>query len=514
MKKKLLNLIFQDSIRINLFANIIGKIISSLISILIVPLYIKHLGVESYGLIGIFSSITAMASVLDLGISTSLNRELAKISTSNDERLKSRDLIYTMEICYLVIGIIGFLILYSLVPFFQNWVHPVNLSKFTIKNSFILICFVFLTQWPISFYTGGLTGLGKQLLLNTIQLSFVLIKSFGTILVLSFFKSSIEIFFLCQIIANILFFIIMRFAVWSCFPKCDKRPNFKFKLLNEIKKFTSGISLLMILSLLLTQIDKIVLSKTLSLEIFGYYTLAYVITSNIGILVNAVYNSFFPKFTNLIHNKNYLELNNLYHKSCQLVSLFVFPISLMIIFFSKELLFMWNGNEVIAEKTYKVLSLLVVGQVFNTLVIMPMSLQFASGWLRLSIIKNIIAVIILIPLMFVLTSKFSLIGAGICWIILNISYFFFEIPIMHKKLLVNELNNFYIKDVLLPFVFCLIPILLIYSLKISFASRSQIFIFFLLMGIITTGITSLSINFIRKNMITKYFEVKRFFFKI
>ncbi len=511
MKKKLLNFIYQDSIKINLFANITGKIITSLISVFIVPFYIKNLGVESYGLIGIFSSITAMVSILDLGISTSLNRELAKISTSNEEQLKSRDLIYTMEVFYIVIGIMGFIILYTLVPIFQNWVHPVNLTKLTIKNSFILICFVFLTQWPSSFYTGGLTGLGKQFLLNIIQLFFVLCKSFGTILVLSYYKSSIEIFFLCQIVVNVLFFFIMRFAVWSCFPKSTKSPKFNIKLLNEIKKFTSGISLLMILSLVLTQIDKVILSKTLSLEMFGYYSLAFVITSNIGILVNAVYNSFFPRFTNLIYNNNHIELRNLYHKGCKLVSLFIFPISLMIIFFSKELLFMWNGNEIIADKTYKVLSLLVIGQVFNNLVIMPMSLQFASGWLRLSIIKNIIAVIILIPLMFYLTSKYSLIGAGICWIILNISYFFIEVPIMHKKLLSNDLTEFYIKDVLFPFIFCLIPVLIIYSLKISFTTRFQIFIFFLLMGIITTAITLLSINFLRKRMITKYFEIKRYF---
>ena len=47
-------------------------------SLAFVPLYIKFMGIESYGLVGIFVSLPALFGVLDMGLSTTLNRELTK----------------------------------------------------------------------------------------------------------------------------------------------------------------------------------------------------------------------------------------------------------------------------------------------------------------------------------------------------------------------------------------------------------------------------------------------------
>ena len=46
-------------------------------SLAFVPLYIKFMGIESYGLVGIFASLLALFGLLDMGLSTTLNRELA-----------------------------------------------------------------------------------------------------------------------------------------------------------------------------------------------------------------------------------------------------------------------------------------------------------------------------------------------------------------------------------------------------------------------------------------------------
>ena len=67
-------------IKQNIIANFGGKAWQALMSLAFVPLYIKFMGIESYGLVGIFASLLALFGLLDMGLSTTLNRELAGFS--------------------------------------------------------------------------------------------------------------------------------------------------------------------------------------------------------------------------------------------------------------------------------------------------------------------------------------------------------------------------------------------------------------------------------------------------
>ncbi|MDQ3181857.1 MAG: polysaccharide biosynthesis protein, partial [Acidobacteriota bacterium] len=63
-----------------------------------VPIYLHYIGIESYGLIGIFSSIQAFIILLDFGLSPTLNRELARLSALTDRTQEMHDIKRTLEI--------------------------------------------------------------------------------------------------------------------------------------------------------------------------------------------------------------------------------------------------------------------------------------------------------------------------------------------------------------------------------------------------------------------------------
>ena len=64
----------------NIAANFVGQGWRLLMSIAFVPIYINHLGIESYGLIGIFAMLQAWMILLDMGIRPALSREMAKFT--------------------------------------------------------------------------------------------------------------------------------------------------------------------------------------------------------------------------------------------------------------------------------------------------------------------------------------------------------------------------------------------------------------------------------------------------
>jgi O-antigen/teichoic acid export membrane protein len=74
-----------------------------------VPLYIKFLGIEAYGLIGFFAMLQASFQILDLGLSQTMNREMARYSALRDKAGEARDLVRTLEVVYWAIGLVKLL---------------------------------------------------------------------------------------------------------------------------------------------------------------------------------------------------------------------------------------------------------------------------------------------------------------------------------------------------------------------------------------------------------------------
>ncbi len=69
-----------DSLRRNIAVNYASQVYVALIGIAMVPLYLKYMGIEAYGLVGFFAMVQAWSQVLDFGLSQTLGREAAKFN--------------------------------------------------------------------------------------------------------------------------------------------------------------------------------------------------------------------------------------------------------------------------------------------------------------------------------------------------------------------------------------------------------------------------------------------------
>src|SRR5512140_2568781 len=64
----------------NIAANFVGTLWTALMGPALVSVYVRLMGIEAYGLIGILTTLQAAFTLLDLGLSTATNRELARLS--------------------------------------------------------------------------------------------------------------------------------------------------------------------------------------------------------------------------------------------------------------------------------------------------------------------------------------------------------------------------------------------------------------------------------------------------
>ncbi len=440
----------------NIVANFAGKAWTTLMWLIFIPLYVRLIGIESYGLIGVFASLTALISILDMGLSTTLSRELARVSVSTTPGTaqESRDLVRTLEIIYWGAGIVIAIGLATVAPVIaQHWLRPSGIPEKTVARAITIMGLVIAIQWPSSLYEGGLTGLQRQVLLNGLRTTTATIQHAGAVLVLWLVSPSIVAYFTWQIIINVAQTLLFRYSAWRSLPPGDTRSSFHLSLLKRHWWFATGMTGISILAIILTQADKIILSRLLPLTVFGYYVLAVNLASILAQIVSPLLSALFPRFTQLFAQPNEeTALSTLYHSACQGVSVLVLPAATVLVFFPRELLSLWIHDPIIAQNVAPLARLLVIGQTLNALVTIPYMIQLAFGWTRLVIFANAAAVIVIVPLLTRMVTLYGVAGGAIAWIILNSGYFLVMIPVMHRRLFKNEMWQWYRTDVGIPLV--------------------------------------------------------------
>jgi O-antigen/teichoic acid export membrane protein len=437
----------------NILANFAGNGWTALMSLAFIPLYIHFMGIEAYGLVGLYVTLLVLVTLLDMGLSSTLNRELAQLSVQEHTGGEMRDLLRTLEWIFWPTAALIAIALFFLAPFIANhWLQGDALPPATTRQAIVLMGAAMALQLPFGFYSGGLLGLQRQVLLNGVAVVMATVRQGGAVLVLWLVSPTITAFFSWQVVGAALQTAVLALLVWRSLPAAGARPRFRAEALRRIWRFAAGVSGITVLAVMLTQLDKILLSRLLTLEMFGYYTLAGVVAMSLYRLTSPVFLALYPRFSELIARGDELELRRLYHRSCQLMSVLILPVALVITFFSAEILLLWTRNEVTVRHTALVLSLLVAGTALNGLMQLPYALQLAHGWTRLALYSNAVAVAVLVPMIFFATSRYGAVGAASVWVVLNSGYVLVSVQIMHTRLLRGEKWRWYLEDVGLPLV--------------------------------------------------------------
>ncbi len=436
------------TVRKNASANLAGRIWTALMSFAFVPLYIRLLGMEAYGLIGFFASMMAVFAILDLGLGLTVNRELARSAAQGGVGGDARDLFRTLEVVYWAIAAmigIGIVLLAPLIV--DHWLNIRSLNRNTAINGVRAMGFTALVRWPVSLYVGAMMGLQHQLRLNIVTSIFATLASAGVIVVLMLVSRTVTAFFLWQaVIAGCLVLTLRTFA-WNSIALPGHRPRIRAAALGATLGFSAAVTGITLLSVILTQLDKFVLSRLLPLDAFGNYALAGAIAAVLTTAGAAVESATFPALSRLVAMGDAPAERRLYHQASQGLALVVVPVTMALVLFAHELLSAYVHDPAIVEPTYRLLSVLAAGNGLLALMFMPLSLQLANGWTRLSLYKNIVAVVAFVPCLYVLALHFGAIGAAFAWLILTTGYFLIEVPIMHRRLLPGAQWRWYGKDI-------------------------------------------------------------------
>jgi O-antigen/teichoic acid export membrane protein len=454
------------ALRRDTLANLVGRGWAALAGLVFVPLYIELLGVEAYGLVGFAAALQVGLSLLDVGLATTLNRELARVAADAQGGLatpseraaletaaRQRDLVRTLEIIYWIAAVVIVGLVELAAPAIaQRWLHPDRLSTASVENAVRLMGITIALQFPFTLYEGGLLGIGRQVALNVILIVGATLRFGAVIAVLVWVSTTIEAFFIWQVGVGAVQTVAAGWLLWRSLPTAPDRPRFRRTLLVDVWRFAAGMAGISLTAMVLTQMDKLVVSTLLPLTEFGYYTLAASAAGILYVLFLPLFQAVFPRFARLTASGDTRALSVLYHRSAQALAALVLPTAAVLAFFSYEIMLLWTQNTEVAIATRWVVTLFAIGTAITGLMNVPYALQLAAGWTKLAVYANLVAIVVLLPALVILASRYGVVGAAAVWIVLNVGYATVGIGIMHQRLLRGELGRWYVKDVGLPLV--------------------------------------------------------------
>ena len=437
----------------NIIANFIGRIIPGILSIILVPVLLRHLGVEAYGLVGLFVSLQAMISFLDMGLSTTTNREVAIGLNTADKSQRTRNLVLTFEALYIAISLFIALGIYFISNWLaSDWIKTVELSVNTVRFAVIVFGVTLAIRWPLALYNGILQGSENQVLYNILSVVLAVMRFGGSIVIVVFVSSTILAYLLWLLVFAIVEIAVFRVAAWRVMRGVmSQKPRFDFSLFRQVWKFSVSISLNSLLAALLKQLDRFLISNLLLLKYVGYYTTAHIIYTAVSMLAIPFASAAFPRFTALLAMNELDLLAATYHRLAQSVSFLAAPVTSILFFFSYDIMLIWTRSQDVASNAAPTLSILALAAMFNLMMHIPYMLQLAAGVTWIALWNNAFSLAILLPFMYYSISRLGIAGAGMAWAIFNVCYYLIVPQVMHRYILKGEKRVWIFQDTL-PFL--------------------------------------------------------------
>lgn len=436
---------------VNAIANLAGGLLTSIISLAVTPFLINMLGMAAYGLVSVYTTVQAVVTVFDLGLSLALTRELARLSAQSDAGPAMRDIARTLEAVYYGLGALMCVLGIALAPAFANqWFPAGSIPATEVQGGLILIAVATTVRWPLSFYGHGLVGLQRIVRWSLVRVVAEALRNGGVILVLWATAPTIRNFLFWQIGTGALTVVWAATSFWISMPESGRRARIDIKVLRGSLRFAAGTWAVSLTSVLLVYLDRIVLSRSLPLERFGDYALAATLAAGLSMISAPLFQAFFPRVTLLVAQRDHVALAVQYHRACQWIAVAVFPLAATLCVESREMMLAWTQAADVASRTAPLLALLSLAGALNAAMNMPYALQLAHDMTRLTLKVNVAALCAVTPMLLLLAPRYGGIAAACLSLSLNAAYVGIAVPLTHRHLLPGEFARWCRSDLLVP----------------------------------------------------------------
>ena len=397
----------------NALGNLASQFVPIVIAILTLPMMIRGLGTDRFGIVTLAWMVLGYFSLFDLGLGRALTQAVSE-RLGRGEGNAVPELVWTALSLMALLGIAGGVSVAILTP----WViHKVLHVPAAIQGEAVAAFFWMAAALPFVILTAGLRGVMEAhqrfaavIALRTSTSLAILIGPLFTF----FFTNHLGVF--VGVVAVLRFVACMAHFVYCLmtFPGLRTAYAPKAELVRRLLGFGGWMTAVNVINPLMVQMDRFLIGALVSTSAVAFYTTPFDLMTRAWFLSGSVVGVMFPAFA-ATYTVDRVRTAAIFERCLKSVLVILFPITLVGVALGHEILLYWVGADFASEGT-RVMQWLALGVLLNGLAQVPSSLIQAVARPDLTFKLHMAELIPYLLVAWLLTSRYGIEGAAVAWV--------------------------------------------------------------------------------------------------
>jgi O-antigen/teichoic acid export membrane protein len=414
----------------NTIANFVGQLLYPLLALALVPFYVRHVGIEGYGLIGLIAMIVSVLGVFSRGLGSALQREFGRRSATPEGCRSLPTLLRSFEVVYWLLGAaLGVILAVVALSTGARWIRADTIPHETILTCLGLLALRVALAFPHSVYQSVFIGTERQLQGNVLNALLAVSSAAAGVAAILIFGSVVAVYAAESMLAG-LFLLIFRaraFAVLPAVPAVFAVQEVRGLLgISTDLIWTNGIGLL------ITTLDRVVISAALPVAAFGIYTAASSVARAVGLGLNPFLTAAYPETCRTATIGSQQQQVDHLLQTAVVVAALGAAVTMPLAAFSADVLQLWLADAVLARAGAPVVSACALGSLAIGLATVLYQWQMATGATRYGVKFNTAALIWFPLILWLMVARFGLVGAALAWLTYSVAAWAYHIAVTFK----------------------------------------------------------------------------------
>lgn len=397
----------------NTIYNLAGLGLPLLVAVFCIPVLIRELGDARFGLLTLIWAVVSYFGLFDLGLGRALTQLLAVAIVEKDEK-RAGSLVATATALMAVLGIFAGILMALLASWGVGLIQSVPDRQEAINA----VLWMSLAM-PFIVLTSGFRGVleARQAfgIVNAIRLPMGLFTFIGPVLVVVYGSAKLDAIACILSVGRIVACVFHAWYALNSLRKGCGKLLFQRMLLKPLCISGGWLTLSNIISPLMGYVDRFIIGGVISAAAVAYYTTPQEIVTKLWVVPGAMTAVLFPAFATNFKKQD--EQNKLiFAKAVHWLFLMIFPMTLILAVFAREILTIWIGAEFAVQSTV-LMQIFCIGILINCLAHVPFTLIQGAGQPRITAIIHSIELPLFLVILWGLTLKFGVLGAALAWIL-------------------------------------------------------------------------------------------------
>ena len=353
----------------NTVLNLVGLVIPLAVGFVTIPMVVRALGDERFGILALVWVVFGYFGLFDLGLGRTTTKYISD-ALGRDEPEKLPGYLWTAVALQTGIGLLAALLSCLAAPLIVR--RMLNIPDGFMDETILTIRLVGLSL-PIMFISSSFRGVLEAAqrfdLVNAVKVPvnilFYILPLAGV--ALGFELPGIVVLLIASRAAALALWAALSLRVM---PALRGRPAPSGHLVRPLFSFSGWIGLSGILFAVTTSIDRLIIGSLITVEAVAHYSAPYEAINRVGVIPGSLSMVLFPAFSYLDAGRKSEEAECLFARSTKLLLLSTGPIFILLMFFAGDFLRLWLGPEYAASSRL-VVQLLAAGFLVNTVFAVP-----------------------------------------------------------------------------------------------------------------------------------------------